>query len=72
MFLAMIVASAALTKYEVGAQVEACFQNFAAGLILAAGIAMSHFSLHSFHGYVKLYYLFFVFDQQSPQSYSQL
>jgi hypothetical protein len=37
MFLAMIVASAALTKYEVGAQVEACFQNFAAGLILAAG-----------------------------------
>jgi hypothetical protein len=33
----MMLASAVLTNYEVGPKVEACFQNFAAGLILAAG-----------------------------------
>lgn len=36
--LAMIIASCVLTNYEVGPKVEACFQNFAAGLILAAGM----------------------------------
>ncbi|KAJ1433638.1 hypothetical protein B484DRAFT_447182 [Ochromonadaceae sp. CCMP2298] len=34
--VAMIVSEAILTNVEVSAQTEACFQNFAAGLILAA------------------------------------
>jgi len=34
--LAMLGASALLTNYEVGPATEACFQNFAAGLILSA------------------------------------
>lgn len=33
----MMIASALLANYEVGHQVEACFQNFAAGLIISAG-----------------------------------
>lgn len=35
--LAMILASVLLSNIDVGGQIEACFQNFAAGLILAAG-----------------------------------
>uniref|UniRef100_A0A7S3M8C8 Uncharacterized protein n=2 Tax=Spumella elongata TaxID=89044 RepID=A0A7S3M8C8_9STRA len=34
--LAMMIASCLLTTYEVGPKIEACFQNFAAGLIIAA------------------------------------
>lgn len=33
----MILATIALSNYEVGPKVEAAVQNFAAGLILAAG-----------------------------------
>ena len=33
----MLGASALLTNYEVGEKTAACFQNFAAGLIIAAG-----------------------------------
>lgn len=40
---AMIGASALLTNYEVGPRVEACFQNFAAGLIISAGANLSSF-----------------------------
>lgn len=35
----MAGASALLSQFEVSAMVEAGFQNFAAGLIIAAGIA---------------------------------
>jgi hypothetical protein len=36
-FPAMILASALFSSIQVGPRIEACFQNFAAGLIIAAG-----------------------------------
>ena len=43
--VAMIIASWILSNIEVGPLVEAGFQNFAAGLILAAGLSRGKFFL---------------------------
>jgi hypothetical protein len=40
---AMMIASLALSNISVGPKIEACFQNFAAGLILAAGLQKNKF-----------------------------
>ncbi len=38
----MILASVLFSGIQVGHKLEACFQNFAAGLIIAAGIQDHH------------------------------
>lgn len=46
---AMIIASFLLTKLEVPVLVEAALQNFAAGLIIAAGKELISFSMPLSH-----------------------
>lgn len=59
LILGMIGASMLLSNYEVGPKIEACFQNFAAGLIIAAGnvtdsLFSSNISLTLTHSFVTV------------------